>query len=126
MAETILIVEDHDSVRKSLIDWLCAVFPEFEIIGTKTGEDALKIIKNKIPKIVIMDINLPDISGIEATKLIKNLYPSTKVTILSIYEDEAYRNDAIVSGASGYVPKRLMHTDLIPAIKLLLSNNGGI
>lgn len=118
-----MIVEDHDSVRKSLTDWLCTIFPELEIIGTKTGEDALKIIKKTMPKIVIMDINLPGISGIEATRLIKNLLPDTKVTILSVYEDEVYRKDALIAGANIYVPKRLVNTDLIPAIKLLLSNS---
>lgn len=124
MADTILIVEDHDSVRNSLIDWLCAVFPKINVIGTKTGEEALNIVKKIIPKIVIMDINLPGINGIEATKLIKKLQPHTKITILSVYEDEAYKNDAYIAGASIYIPKRLMHTDLIPAIKSLLINNG--
>lgn len=71
-----------------------------------------------------MDINLPGINGIETTKIIKIMHPSTKVAILSIYEDEAYKNDAFIAGASKYVPKRLMHTDLIPAIKSLLSTNG--
>ncbi|MCX7966373.1 MAG: response regulator transcription factor [Syntrophorhabdaceae bacterium] len=126
MNNAILIVEDHDSVRNLLSDWLCSVFPEFEIIGTKTGEEALIVIKKILPEIVIMDINLPGINGIEATKLIKHLYPQTKVTILSMYEDEVYRNDAIFAGASIFIPKRLMHTDLIPAIKLLLSTNSGI
>jgi len=124
MTDTILVVEDHDPVRKSLIDWLCATFPEFDVVGIKTGEEAIKIIKKIIPKIVIMDINLPGMSGIEATRLIKKMQPHTKITILSIYEDEAYKNDAFIAGASKYIPKRLMHTDLIPAIKLLLSKNG--
>ncbi|HOP85543.1 MAG TPA: response regulator transcription factor [Syntrophorhabdaceae bacterium] len=124
MTDIILIVEDHDSVRESLIQWLNGIFPEFEIMGIKTGEEAINIIKNVMPKIVLMDINLPGINGIETTKIIKIMHPSTKVAILSIYEDEAYKNDAFIAGASKYVPKRLMHTDLIPAIKSLLSTNG--
>ncbi|HPU30055.1 MAG TPA: response regulator transcription factor [Syntrophorhabdaceae bacterium] len=124
MTDIILIVEDHDSVRESLIQWLNRIFPEFEIMGIKTGEEAINIIKNVMPKIVLMDINLPGINGIETTKIIKIMHPSTKVAILSIYEDEAYKNDAFIAGASKYVPKRLMHTDLIPAIKSLLSTNG--
>jgi len=124
MTDIILIVEDHDPVRESLKQWIKGIFPEFKIIGIKTGEEALNIIKNIMPKIVIMDINLPGISGIEATRLIKNIYPHTKVAILSIYEDEAYKNDAFIAGANKYIPKRLMHTDLIPAIRSLLSSNG--
>ncbi|MCX8109936.1 MAG: response regulator transcription factor [Syntrophorhabdaceae bacterium] len=117
----ILIVEDHDFVRKSLKDWLCSIFPDYSIISAKTGEEAVIVARDILPSIVIMDISLPGINGIEATKQIKNVDPHTRVAILSIHEDEVYKEDAALAGASAYVPKKAMYTELIPAIKMLLS-----
>ena len=74
------------------------------------------------PDIVLMDIGLPGINGIEATRRIMALAPQAKVTMLSIHEDPEYQADAAAAGASAYVPKRTMHRDLIPAVERLLSH----
>ncbi|HOV89743.1 MAG TPA: response regulator transcription factor [Syntrophorhabdaceae bacterium] len=121
MGENILIVEDHDFVRKSLNDLLCSKFPECRIIDVKTGEEAVELAKDILPSVVIMDISLPGINGIEATRQIKKIDPHTQVAILSIYEDEVYKKDASLAGASAYISKRVMNSELIKTIKMLLS-----
>ncbi len=123
MGENILIVEDHDFVRKSLNDWLCSKFPECRIIDAKTGEEAIALARNIMPSVVIMDISLPGINGIEATRQIKKIDPHTQVAILSIHEDEVYKKDAALAGASAYISKRVMNSELIQTIKMLLSDH---
>jgi DNA-binding NarL/FixJ family response regulator len=118
---TILIVEDHDAVRRSLRDWLEAVFPQYGFIEAASGEEAVAIAQAKSPQAVIMDIALPRMNGIEATRRIKATVPTAQVVILTIHEDKAYRADAAAAGASAYVPKRVMQTKLLPTLAALLS-----
>ena len=121
MPATILIVEDHDAVRRSLRDWLEAVFPQYRIIEAASGEEAVVIAQARSPRAVIMDIVLPKMNGIEATRRIKAAVPAVQVVILTIHEDKAYRSDAAAAGASAYVPKRVMQTKLLPTLSALLS-----
>jgi DNA-binding NarL/FixJ family response regulator len=118
---TILIVEDHDAVRRSLRDWLEAVFPQYGFVEAASGEEAVAIAQARSPRAVIMDIALPKMSGIEATRRIKATVPTAQVVILTIHEDKAYRADAAAAGASAYVPKRVMQTKLLPTLTALLS-----
>jgi DNA-binding NarL/FixJ family response regulator len=67
-----------------------------------------------------MDIGLTQMNGIEATRHIKAIAPQTQVVMLTIHEDDAYRADASAAGASAYVPKRKMQTELLPALRALL------
>ena len=122
MAATILIVEDHDAVRKSLRDWLQVEFPQCRVIEAASGEEAIALTRVESPRLVVMDISLPGISGIEATRQIKAALPSAQVVMLTIHEDDAHRADATSAGASGYVPKRVMQTELIPTLAALLKN----
>jgi DNA-binding NarL/FixJ family response regulator len=69
-----------------------------------------------------MDIRLPGMSGIEATRQIKAISPSVQVVMLTIHEDDSYRADATAAGASAYVEKQAMHTKLIPTLAALLAN----
>ena len=118
---TILIVEDHDTVRQSLREWLEAVFPNHQFIEASTGEEALATTKDWPPNIVIMDISLPEMNGVEATRRIKAIAPTAQVVMLTIHEDEAYRADAAAAGASAYVPKRTMQAKLVPILSTLLT-----
>jgi len=122
MPATILIVEDHDTVRKSLRDWLEVEFPQCRVIEAASGEEAIAVIRTESPRLVVMDISLPGMSGIEATRQIKAALPSAQVVMLTIHEDDAHRADAITAGASAYVTKRVMQTELIPTLAALLAN----
>jgi len=116
----ILVVEDHDVVRTSLCNWLHASFPNLDCLEARGGEEAVALALAERPAIILMDINLPDMNGIEAMRRIKTAAPQIHVVMLSIYEDAHHQADAMAAQASAYVPKRRMHLDLIPVVKRLL------
>jgi two-component system invasion response regulator UvrY len=120
MPTTILIVEDHDAVRGLLREWLETVFPQCQVLSAASGEEAVVMAQANAPRLVVMDIGLPQMSGIEATRCIKVQVPSAQVVMLTIHEDDAYRTDAQAVGASAFVPKRRMQTKLIPTLMALL------
>jgi len=125
MNPSVLIVEDHDTVRASLREWLGLAFPGWAFLEAKSGEEALDLACAQHPALVLMDIGLPKMNGIEATRRIKAALPSVSVVILTIYEDEAYRADAALAGASAYVAKRKMQSELVPVLTALLSESAG-
>ena len=122
MPATILIVEDHDAIRKSLRDWLEVEFPQCRVIEAASGEEAIALIRIESPRLVVMDISLPGMSGIEATRQIKAALPSAQIVMLTIHEGDAYRANATAAGASAYVPKRVIQTELVPTLAALLAN----
>ena len=123
MPATILIVEDHDAVRQSLREWLEAVFPQCRVMEATSGEEAVAVAQAMSPHLVVMDIVLPQMDGIEATRRIKASVPAAEVVMLTIHEAEAYRADAAAAGASAYVPKSAMQTELIPTLAALLASD---
>ena len=128
MNPIILIVEDSDSVRKSLREWLEGSFCKYQFIEAATGEEALIIVQAKEPRVVIMDISLPGMSGIEAMRQIKAIMPTIQVVVLTIHEEKAFRDDAMAAGASAFIPKRIMQKELMPALAAILNteDNTGI
>lgn len=124
MNPTILIVEDHDAVRASLRDWLSVAFPRCEFLEARSGEEALVQVAAQPFDIVLMDIGLPQMNGIEATRQIKATAPQTRVVMLTIYEEQAFQADAAAVGASAYVAKRKMGTELVPVLTALLAGDG--
>jgi DNA-binding NarL/FixJ family response regulator len=123
MNHNILIVEDHEGVRRSLREWLELSFPHYQLLEAASGEEAVKVAQASSPCLVIMDIGLPGINGIEATQGIKAALPDTHVVMLTIYDDEAHRADATAAGASAYVRKRKVQTELLPVVTRLLSGD---
>ena len=118
MAEIqLLLVDDHEVVRTGL-RMLLEGQPDMKIVGeANSGAQALEMAKTHAPNVVVMDITLPDITGIEATRQIKAAYPSIAVVALTIHEDEQYFFEMLQAGADGYVPKRAAPEDLITAIR---------
>ncbi len=125
MPATILIVEDHDEVRISLRDWLKIEFPQCRVIEVASGEQAVALGRTEALDIIVMDITLPGMNGIEATRQIKAILPSTQVVMLTIYEDNTHRAYAKAAGASAYVPKQAMQTELVPTLTALLVGGCG-
>jgi two-component system response regulator NreC len=117
MTSRVLLVDDHAVVRSGL-RMLLESEPDFEIIGEAgSGREALKAVLETQPDIVLMDIGLPDISGIEAAAEVKRLRPQTAVVALTIHEDEEYFFKMLAAGASGYVPKRAAPEELLTALR---------
>lgn len=119
MPVTILLVEDRSSVRehlKSLLE------DEVKIIGEATnGKEAMEQLKRLKPNVVIMDINMPVMGGIEATRKIKQNYPNTKVLVLSMHDHESLL-ELLDAGADGYVLKNSPKEELVFAIHKLAKN----
>lgn len=114
----LLLVDDHAVVRTGLRMMLEGE-KDMEIVGeAENASDALNQISLLEPQVVLMDIGLPDMSGIEATRQIKQLAPDTAIVALTIHEDEEYFFKMLDAGASGYVPKRAAPEELLKAIRV--------
>ena len=113
----ILLVDDHAVVRGGL-KMLLAADAEIEIIGeAENGRDGIRLAHELSPDVVLMDISMPGMNGIEATKIIKEQHPEIAVLALTMHEDDQYFFEMLAAGASGYVPKRAAPDDLISAIQ---------
>ena len=113
----LLLVDDHEIVRSGL-KMLLESQPDISIIGEAgSGMQAIEIVNRLSPDVVVMDITLPDISGIETTKRIKRAHPEVAIIALTIHEDEQYFFEMLKAGAAGYVPKRAASEDLIQAVR---------
>jgi DNA-binding NarL/FixJ family response regulator len=113
----IAIVEDNRTIRESLMEFVQAD-PECTCVcACGTAEDALKMIPKHQPEIVLMDIQLPDISGIECTAQLKQLMPSLQIIMVTVYEDTDRIYKALRAGACGYLLKRCAPEELIAAIR---------
>jgi two-component system response regulator NreC len=114
----LLLVDDHAVVRTGLRMMLEGE-QDIEIVGeADSASEALNQISLLQPDVVLMDIGLPDMSGIDATREIKQLAPDIAVVALTIHEDEEYFFKMLDAGASGYVPKRAAPEELITAIRV--------
>ncbi|MEW6586547.1 MAG: response regulator transcription factor [Nitrospirota bacterium] len=113
----ILIVEDHEGLRHSMKRWLGTVFPACEVIDLQTGEEAIALCGELNPGLILMDIKLPGMNGLEATRELKGINPLTKIIILTIYDTNGFRKSALEAGADAFISKNHMGRDLIPAVK---------
>ena len=117
MSIRLLLVDDHAVVRSGL-RMLLATESDVEIIGEAgTAAEALAASTDLKPDVILMDIGLPDKSGIEATSDIKASHPNIAIVALTIHEDEEYFFKMLEAGASGYVPKRAAPEELLTAIR---------
>ena len=121
MSDTIrvIIADDHDIVRSGLRMLLLAE-DDIEIVGeASNGLEALALAEEHQPDVIIMDVQMPDMNGIEATQRIKEACPDSAVLALTIHEDEQYFFQMLNAGALGYVPKRAAPDDLVRAVRLV-------
>jgi len=118
----IILTEDHQILRdgiKALI-----VSENIEIAGeASTGSELWKLLEISQPDIILMDISLPDTSGIDLTRTISEKYPQVKVLILSMFTDESFINQAIKAGAKGYLHKNTTREEMLLAIDTVYSGS---
>jgi DNA-binding NarL/FixJ family response regulator len=113
----LLVVDDHEVVRQGLVAML-ARRPNFQVVAEAgTAADSIELARKFKPDLVIMDVRLPDGSGIEACREIRAEMPATKVVILTSYPDEEAVFSAIIAGASGYLLKQVRGRDLVAALE---------
>lgn len=116
----LLLADDHTIVRAGL--WaLLSRYEDIDVAGEACdGEEAVARVGELQPDVVLMDIAMPGMSGVEATRIIRKQYPATKVLILSQYSDKHYVLSLLKAGASGYVLKYAPRDDLIRAIRRVM------
>jgi DNA-binding NarL/FixJ family response regulator len=113
---SILVADDHTIVRRGLVS-LLGLNPDFEIVGEAiNGQMAIQLSLEKEPDIVLMDISMPILNGLEATEQLKKLAPHVKVLVLSAYDNEEYILQVVNSGAHGYLLKNSSPEQLSEAI----------
>lgn len=113
----LVLADDHAVVRSGL-RMLLQAQPDMEILGeAESGTQALAQVRSLHPDVILMDIQMPDMNGIEATRQIKEAYPDTAVLALTMHEDDQYFFEMLQAGASGYLPKRAAPDELVRAIR---------
>jgi DNA-binding NarL/FixJ family response regulator len=117
----VLLVEDHVVVRQG-IKALFSDEPDLEIVGeADDGRAALQSVSELEPDVVLMDISMPGLNGIEATRQIRQSYPEVKVVVLSMHSNEEYVFQVLRAGASGYVLKQSDSSEVLTAIRAALA-----
>jgi len=117
----ILIVEDHAMLRAGLRA-LLSQDQDIEIVGeADNGHDAVRMIGVLAPHLVLMDLSMPGMNGIEALMDIKRRYPATRVLILTIHKTDEYIHESLRAGADGYILKDATHDELRIAVRSVLN-----
>ncbi|MGZ7457848.1 response regulator [Pseudomonas sp. Ma2-10] len=117
----VALVDDHALVRDG-IKALLAVMPPLEVVGeAESGADAIEMVGRCQPDLLLVDISLRDMNGLELTRVLRNQYPSLKVLVLSMYDNNEYVSESVRAGASGYVLKNSPSREIIAAIEAIAS-----
>jgi two-component system response regulator NreC len=117
MAVDILLADDHGVLRAGLRALLNSE-ADLDVVGeAASGDEALRLAAELRPGIVLLDLNMPGPGGIEVTRQLREVLPETRVLVLTVHEDEGLLREAIDAGASGYIIKRAVESELINAIR---------
>lgn len=120
----VVVVDDHTLVRRGIVSLLQAQ-PHLEVVGeASSGEEALRLIPNLHPDVVLMDIGMPGMDGLEVTRRLREVAPQTKVLILTVHDREDYLFQALRAGAAGYILKGADVADLLSAVQSV--HQGGV
>ena len=119
--QRIVIAEDYTILREGL-QMLISADPELEVVGEAVdGHDAIRCVEKNRPHLVLMDLSMPRMNGMDAIKEIRKRVPDTKIVVLTVHKTEEYILAALKAGADGYVLKDATHDELIMAVKNVLS-----
>src|SRR5438132_10375967 len=113
----VLLVDDHELVRQGVAAMLLSA-DGIEVVGeARTGREAIEATRRDLPDVVLMDVRMPDMDGLEATKKIKEERPRTAVIMVTMHDNPAYLRDAVRAGAAGYLLKDVSKEELVDAIR---------
>ncbi len=117
----VMVVDDHNLVRKGLSVMLSSA-QGIRVIGeASSGEESLTLVKNKRPDVILMDLKMPGIGGIEATKKLSRLVPEAKIVIVTVCDDDLFPSRVLQAGAVGYITKGSELEEMLRAIKAVHS-----
>jgi DNA-binding NarL/FixJ family response regulator len=116
----VAVVEDNPTVRRNLERWLNRAEGFQCVCACGDGEEALRRLPTHEPKVVLMDIQMPKMSGVDCAARLKAILPNTQIIMLTVYEDTDTIFKALRAGASGYLLKRCIHGEIVPAIREIL------
>ena len=120
-SKVILIAEGHDVLQNSLKDLVTTELPGASVLTVHSGKEAVRVSLARRPSVIILDVDLPNISGVEATRKIHDNLPDTPIVLIHEEESAEYRISAITAGAKSYVTKNKIAVELIPVLKNLLT-----
>ncbi|MDN5937939.1 MAG: UvrY/SirA/GacA family response regulator transcription factor [Salinisphaera sp.] len=113
----LLLVDDHHLVRSGMLR-LLSEETDFDVVAeAANGEDAVQLARELVPDVVLMDINMPGIGGLEATRRILQQNPDTKIIVVSMYQEEPYPNRLLEAGAMGYLSKDSAADEVVTAVR---------
>jgi DNA-binding NarL/FixJ family response regulator len=119
----ILLVDDHALVRRQ-IRRIIEEHPELEVVGEASdGVEFLEFLQRCVPDLVIMDLSMPRLGGIEAAQRAKAAYPQLKILVLTMHKSREYLEESLAAGAEGFVVKGTLDQELLPAVAAI--RNGG-
>jgi DNA-binding NarL/FixJ family response regulator len=119
----IVLVDDHDIVRTGLKSFLEAQ-EGLQVVGEAgSGADAIQVARGICPEVVVMDITMPGMDGLEATRQLKRLCPHVQVLALTVHEDKQYLFEMLAAGATGYITKQAAADELVAAIHAVAQGN---
>ena len=119
----IILADDHPMVRQALRMWL-EKQPDFEIVAeVSNGEEAAKLAIDLVPDVIVMDINMPVLNGLEATRRIAEKCPDVNVLVLTVYDDNEHILNILRAGAAGYLTKSVSNAELIQSIRSLAAGD---
>jgi DNA-binding NarL/FixJ family response regulator len=120
---SIMLADDQTLITESLSTFLTNYAEDMVVVGIATnGKQAVTMADEQNPDIILMDVLMPEISGVEAAGMIKTKHPEIKIIMLSTYDDDEYVRAALLAGASGYLLKDISPTELIATIRALKNN----
>ena len=124
MITKVMLVDDHSMVSE-VLSALLAREPDMEVVATaKNGREAISKAREVKPDIIVMDVSMPEMNGLEACRRIMEEIPETKIIVLSMHSDKGYVMEALKAGAKGYIQKMSAFKTLVGAIRCVQENNG--
>ena len=118
----LLIVDDHELFAKGLQYIIESLADDIDVIGiAANGEEALATAASELIDVILMDVRMPVMDGVETTKLLRKLYPDVRIIMLTTFDDDEYVHQAIKHGAAGYLLKSIRPKDLVYAIRSAMS-----
>ncbi|MBL8174516.1 MAG: response regulator transcription factor [Bryobacterales bacterium] len=120
----ILLADDHAVVRKGF-QFILSAQPDFEVVGeASNGKDAVELARSLQPDVVVMDVSMPELNGIEATRRVGEVSPKARVLALSMHRDSVYVREILRAGARGYILKDAQEAELLSAVRAVSKGDG--